>query len=256
MTGTNLQSVSVSDDMISGACGGALSRVLSAPLDVLKIRFQLQFTGNVKYTSMYQAITTVVREEGFLSLWKGNLSATYLWITYSMCQFAFYGVLKRWGEEINAARQFESKQQQLYVNTSMLFCAGAGAGIVSAAITYPFDIMRTQFAVQGSKKAYNSMYAFVTQTWRAKGVRGFYAGLTPAVVGIAPYTGLNFAIYESMKRLTSLSDNDGDTNNDKMNHSSSTKKKESTVRSLIRQGFCGGVSGGISKFLVYPLVSY
>ena len=33
------------DDMIAGAVAGAMARMITAPLDVLKIRFQLQFAS-------------------------------------------------------------------------------------------------------------------------------------------------------------------------------------------------------------------
>lgn len=83
-----------SDDMISGAFAGASARLVTAPFDVLKIRFQLQFAEKVKYTSITQAFSTVIKEEGIFGLWKGNIAATYLWISYATIQFGMYGLLK------------------------------------------------------------------------------------------------------------------------------------------------------------------
>lgn len=42
----------------------------------------------------------------------------------------------------------------------------------ATAVTYPLDIMRTQFAVQGRVKTYSSMRAFVRTTIATKGVSG------------------------------------------------------------------------------------
>lgn len=72
---------------------------------------------------------------------------------------------------------------------------------------------------------------------------GFYAGLTPALVGITPYMGLNFAIYESIKATTEAW----------------TKKYEVALHpyrnivGTVTSAMCGGVAGGVSKFIVYPL---
>lgn len=80
---------------MAGAFAGASARLITAPFDVLKIRFQLQFAQKVKYTSLRQAFTTVIKEEGVIGLWKGNVAATYLWISYAMVQFGVYGFLKK-----------------------------------------------------------------------------------------------------------------------------------------------------------------
>lgn len=123
--------VRVTDDAVAGASAGAIARMISAPFDVVKIRFQLQSPVNPKYKSVVQSLRTVVKEEGVLSLWKGNLSASYLWISYMMVQFSMYGVLKRFGETIaypfhggGSSQKGGEKAWQAFTQ----FLAGAGAG--------------------------------------------------------------------------------------------------------------------------------
>lgn len=68
------------------ACGGAAglaSRLLVAPLDVLKIRFQLQREpvragGGGLYRGLLQSARLVAAEEGLRSLWRGNGAALAL----------------------------------------------------------------------------------------------------------------------------------------------------------------------------------
>jgi len=268
------QTGTLSDDIAAGAVAGAVARLLSAPFDVLKIRFQLQFSDKVKYTSMLQAFATVTREEGFLSLWKGNLSATYLWVTYSMVQFGVYGYLKNFlGMHVPdpfAAGSLSTTTSQTTKDgkgnirknnkgpnemsslwrTAVLFLAGAGAGIVATTTTYPFDIMRTQFAVQGSNRVFPSMHSFITETLKTKGIRGFYAGLSPALVGITPYMGLNFALYES---FVALSNKIETRLRGVINSSESSSRRGGNLLAMSKSAMCGGIAGGISKFIVYPL---
>jgi len=242
------------DEIIAGAFAGAIARMATAPFDVLKIRYQLQFSSVKKYTSIFQSIRTIIAEEGILSLWKGNLSATYLWITYSMLQFSSYEFLKTLGESIPnpfAAHPKMGRSDDLLLDnasgpksalwsTFILFLAGAGASMTSTAATYPLDLMRTQFAIQGNDKAFPSMRSFITHTYRTNGVAGFYSGLPAAVIGIAPYMGLNFAIYETCKSFVNQLQ-------------SLTKEDRSITSQVLSSGFCGAISGGMSKFIVFPL---
>jgi len=268
-----------SDDVIAGAVAGAVARLVSAPFDVLKIRFQLQFAADKrKYTSMLQAISTVTKEEGFLSLWKGNLSATYLWITYSMVQFSVYGWLKNvglqtkdpfLGSRFAAHTNLESKsvggkpvgslkksagaEISNMWRTVVLFLAGAGAGLIATSTTYPFDIMRTQFAVQGSSRVFPTMHSFIKNTLETKGVRGFYVGLTPALIGITPYMGLNFALYESFSLLAGRFERRWRELKENGSNGILQLPGNNKLMTMSKNALCGGVAGGLSKFLVYPL---
>ena len=270
----------MSDDVLAGAMAGAVARLVSAPFDVLKIRFQLQFEDKVKYTSMLQAFSTVSREEGFLSLWKGNLSATYLWITYSMVQFSVYGWLKTVGMRAasfggegggglqaaatdgsrgganRAGRGNEGGVSGMW-RTVVLFLAGAGAGLVATSTTYPFDIMRTQFAVQGrGPRVFPTMHSFIKNTLDTKGIRGFYAGLTPALVGITPYMGLNFALYESFSALAARLERSWKERRappDQLQGGGGGGGGGAGLLAISRNAICGGAAGGLSKLVVYPL---
>ena len=105
---------------------------------------------------------------------------------------------------------------------------------------------------------------------------GFYAGLSPALIGITPYMGLNFAIYESVKSFSespffkfnlkekyllknkispSLSSNlIKEKDQEKGKFLGKESESESALAAVFRKGLCGAVAGGTSKFIVYPLV--
>ena len=80
--------------MVAGSLAGVVARMISAPLDVVKIRFQLQSSTIPRYHSITDALRTISRDEGVVSLWKGNLCATYLWVVYGAVQFVVYDSLK------------------------------------------------------------------------------------------------------------------------------------------------------------------
>jgi len=53
-----------SDDAIAGSIAGAVAKLATAPLDVLKIRYQIQYGSESKYNSVYQSFRTLIHEEG------------------------------------------------------------------------------------------------------------------------------------------------------------------------------------------------
>jgi solute carrier family 25 (mitochondrial thiamine pyrophosphate transporter), member 19 len=56
----------ISEDALAGAMSGLASRVLTAPLDVIKIRFQLQCSQYKKYHTIFQTTKSIIHEEGVM----------------------------------------------------------------------------------------------------------------------------------------------------------------------------------------------
>ena len=70
--------------VVAGFTSGCLTRFLCHPLDVLKIRFQLQIepisrdSAVSKYRTVGQTFQCIIREESMYALWKGHVSAQLL----------------------------------------------------------------------------------------------------------------------------------------------------------------------------------
>ena len=222
---------------VAGGAAGAGARLATAPLDLIRIRRQLERNVTYPRPTLIQSITKVVRDEGgFLALFRGSVAATYLWVGYSTVQFAVYGHVKHYLES-----SYYQDHHELH-STSIAFVSGATAGVCATMASYPFDICRTIFAAQGlpglnslhhdpagtrgTFQPPKSLYDFAISLYRQKGFKGFYAGSGPASIQIMPYMGLNFAIYD---RLTS-----GD-------------------KAVGVSAYAGTVSGATSKMIVYPL---
>ncbi|CAG8715388.1 7623_t:CDS:2 [Cetraspora pellucida] len=182
---------------ICGAVAGAVSRLVASPLDVVKIRLQLQrgkpsfgFALNQvsrsklldrKYNGMLHAIGMIIREEGIRGLWKGNLSAEYLYLSYD--------------------------NKLIFNKTLQPFLSGAVCGMTATVSTYPFDLLRTRFAAQGEQKVnivvhvtYISLIQAIKQIYAQEGIEGFYRGISASVIQIIPYMGLMFGSYEIFKK--------------------------------------------------------
>lgn len=232
-------------DFVAGAVAGAGARMLTHPLDLIRIRRQLaayssEHVSEKAFPSMWQSAKDVIEKEGGIrGLFRGNLAALNLWVSYTAVQFYSYNAAKKYFQGMYPGEEHR---------TGVAFCAGASAGVIATISTYPTDLMRTIFAARGVEVEHDASIAakgeqqptkakhefrppktmreFATNLYRQSGWRGFFAGCPPTVLQIIPYMGCSFAIYDT---LTS-----GD-------------------RGIALSAYAGSVAGAVSKALVYPM---
>jgi len=78
--------------------------------------------------------------------------------------------------------------------------AGAAAGLVSAVVTCPLDVVKTKMQagrMHGVK--YAGSVDVISRVWQSEGPRGFYRGLMPTVYGYLPTWAIYFTIYDRAK---------------------------------------------------------
>jgi solute carrier family 25 thiamine pyrophosphate transporter 19 len=179
-----------------------------APLDVIKIRLQLQIHSlsdplsirNVNgptYKGTLGTLKQILREEGLTGLWKGNIPAELMYLTYGGAQFSAYTYMSHMLETIPPPYSLP--------NSVVNFVSGAAAGAAATTATYPLDLLRTRFAAQGTDRVYTSLIASIKHIAQHEGPTGFFRGLGAGVSQIVPYMGLFFASYESLKPMTAAS---------------------------------------------------
>lgn len=270
-------------NFVSGGVAGAGSRIFTAPLDLIRIRRQLIVTYPTP--SFYEQITSVIRNEGGISgLYRGNMAAMYLWVSYASVQFTIYNSVKDTLTKTNN-NNYSSwywYNQLCSSPTAISFVSGAVAGLVATVVTYPFDVCRTTFAARPSssisstsivattkrKRVFlggttgslgsslpssdfgstgpRTMIDFSSQLYKTKGINGFYAGCFPAMIQIVPYMGLNFTIYD---RLIATSRSTTANTNDAKGTTATTSIKASVSLSA----YAGSISGSVSKIIIYPI---
>lgn len=173
----------------AGILSGLSSRVLVAPFDVLKIRFQLQAArpgaSGAEYSGLWQSARLIYRREGMRGLWKGTGPSMVLWGAYSGLQFPVYSACKRELARTDAA-------------FAASFVAGAAGSFVATTLTYPLDIVRTQFVHQALPRG-TPLHAVVAGIYARGGLAGFYRGLLPALVQVVPNMAMSFTLYDGLK---------------------------------------------------------
>lgn len=179
----------------AGFFSGFLTRAIIQPLDVLKIRFQLQEeafkSGHGKYRSILQAISLIHNEEGIRAFWKGHVPAQGLSSLYGLVQFTVFENLSR-----------KIRHSAILSNDHVTdFVCGSVAGCSATTTTIPLDVIRTRLVAQGKSKVYRGSADAFFKIWQVEGVRGYFRGLIPSLCQIIPFAGLNFMCYNLFNRF-------------------------------------------------------
>jgi len=233
--GSARSSLSPAEVSIAGAVSGAVTRLICQPLDVAKIRLQLQVEvgPGKKYNNLLQLLLTLPREEGVSALWKGHVPAQLLSVTYGLASFAvFESLTVRLGNSSLAVQHPEYKHGLHFV------CGGLG-GCAGTVASFPLDVVRTRFVAQ-NRAVYTSTSQAVRQLYREGGLAAYYKGLAPAALATAPQAGLQFAFYSM---LTELLDN----------LVTRTDQQLGDRITVLGSLSCGGLAGMGSKAILYPL---
>lgn len=216
--------------LLCGGVAGAVARTVVAPLDRVKILMQTQYlseAGQNKYRNIPQTIKTIVEEQGFTKLWRGNVTNIVRVAPYSATQFTSYDLFKTFILDFNN-RNEDTKSKTLTVPQRLT--AGAVAGTVATTITHPLDLIRLRLNVQpelkGAFDAFNSILI-------EGGPMALFKGYTPTVLSLAPFIAINFAVFDIMKEAVYPDD----------------KVKKSQVVNLM----LGGGAGIIAQSICYPL---
>ncbi|XP_004558462.2 mitochondrial thiamine pyrophosphate carrier [Maylandia zebra] len=215
----------------AGSAAGMVTRALISPFDVIKIRFQLQIervsskTPQGKYYGIFQATRCIHLEEGLSAFWKGHIPAQLLSICYGAVQFASFEFLT---ELVHQKTLYDSQTAGVH------FVCGGLAACSATVVCQPLDTLRTRFAAQGEPKVYRNLRHAVSTMWRSEGTLTFYRGLSPTLMAVFPYAGLQFFFYNIFKKLLAPQPEAGNSGGN--------------LKSLV----CGSGAGMISKTITYP----
>lgn len=131
----------------------------------------------------------MITEGGLTGLWRGNGINVLKIAPESAIKFAAYEQVKRFikGDSSNPLTIYER------------FCAGAMAGGVSQTAIYPLEVLKTRLALRKTGQ-YKSILDAAQKIYTHEGLKSFYRGYIPNLIGIIPYAGIDLAVYETLKK--------------------------------------------------------
>ncbi|KAA0708475.1 Calcium-binding mitochondrial carrier protein SCaMC-1 [Triplophysa tibetana] len=172
--------------LVSGAVAGAVSRTGTAPLDRMKVFMQVHSSKTNKI-SLASGFKQMIKEGGVASLWRGN--------GVNVIKIAPETAIKFMGYE-----QFKKllTKEGGKIQPHERFMAGSLAGATAQTAIYPMEVMKTRLTL-GKTGQYSGMFDCAKKILKKEGVKAFYKGYIPNILGIIPYAGIDLAVYETLK---------------------------------------------------------
>eukprot|EP01138_Halocafeteria_seosinensis_P013144 gb/GECG01013424.1/.p1 GENE.gb/GECG01013424.1/~~gb/GECG01013424.1/.p1 ORF type:complete len:345 (+),score=8.76 gb/GECG01013424.1/:1-1035(+) len=173
-------------EFLAGMLSGAGTRCLIAPLDMIKIRLQLNREDGKKGT-IRTTIRDIYQEEGIKTFWRGNMAATTLYIAYGGVQFGVYNASGPYITRIfNSLDQQQASSQKPHSNSPEHFVRGALASLAATLVTYPFDWSRTRFAAQGIPRVHKTTFSMMRHEIGKYGPLIVFDGCFPTLLSTVP----------------------------------------------------------------------
>jgi solute carrier family 25 (adenine nucleotide translocator) protein 4/5/6/31 len=192
-------------DWLTGGVAAAVSKTAVAPIERVKLLLQVQDASaqmtdpTKKYKGIIDCFTRVTREQGFLSLWRGNFANVLRYFPTQALNFAFK----------DQYRQFflagVSKEKEFWKFFAGNLAAGGAAGATSLGFVYPLDFARTRLAADIGKGAadreFQGLGDCLTKVFKSDGMYGLYRGFNVSVQGIIIYRAAYFGLYDTIKPM-------------------------------------------------------
>uniref|UniRef100_A0A7S4DNY2 EF-hand domain-containing protein n=1 Tax=Lotharella globosa TaxID=91324 RepID=A0A7S4DNY2_9EUKA len=196
------------ETFIAGGIAGAVSRTCTAPLDRLKLLLQTDTAG--KYTGIVSGLREIYEEgkqhrlSGSRSKttratgWRGilgGLMAFFRGNGTNVVKIAPETAIKFWAYE--SAKLSVCTRPEKPSGIERFVCGAIGGATAQSAI-YPLEIVKTRLAVS-KPGTYKGITHCLFKISRKEGFGALYKGLTASVLGIIPYSGVDMAVYFSLR---------------------------------------------------------
>ncbi|KAI8385032.1 mitochondrial carrier domain-containing protein [Radiomyces spectabilis] len=184
-------------EMVGGAAAGGSQVIFTNPLEIVKIRLQIQGEQAKNTGVPRRSAIWIVKNLGIVGLYKGVSACLLRDVPFSAIYFPAYAHLKK-------DLFKEGPDHKLAI--SELLMAGAIAGMPAAYFTTPADVIKTRLQVEARKgqTTYNGITDAARKIWHEEGFRAFFKGGPARIFRSSPQFGVTLTVYELLHQAFPL----------------------------------------------------
>lgn len=223
------------ENFAASCLSGAALVILTNPIWLIKTRMQLQLKRvqqeklcvsekgskeavKAPYKHIFDAVRTIVREEGPMALYKGAVPAMML-VSNGGVQMVTYEFLKtRFGEykKVSRSREYSNSTHGRLQDSIGYLAMGASSKMIATTVTYPIQLVKSRLQqrshvveltisgeVEVVKRKYHGVLDCTSKILTREGVSGFFKGCIPNAIRVAPNAAITFMVYETVNECLS-----------------------------------------------------
>ncbi|KAI9356235.1 mitochondrial carrier domain-containing protein [Zopfochytrium polystomum] len=182
-------------EILAGCVAGGSQVIFTNPLEIVKIRLQVQGEAAKATGAPRMSAGAIVRSLGLVGLYKGAAACLLRDIPFSGIYFPTYSHLK--------TDLFHEGKNGKKLAIWELLVAGALAGMPAAYLVTPADVIKTrlQVAARKGETTYNGLTDAAVKIMRQEGFTAFFKGGVARVLRSSPQFGVTLASYELLHTL-------------------------------------------------------
>ena len=196
---SSVDNMSAFSRFIAGGLAGAVSQMAVYPLDTLKFRIQAESTAGAQYRG-----TALLRHTASRMWQSGGSQAFYRGLPLGIGGIFPYSAIDLFAFEAMKRAYAKKYSDTAGPGNMMVLAFGAVSGSVGASIVYPINLVRTRYQAQGTASLpyiYDGVWDCARRTYKFEGIKGFYRGLIPNLLKVAPSVSISYLVYERLKAL-------------------------------------------------------
>ncbi|KAJ1378364.1 Mitochondrial carrier protein, partial [Sesbania bispinosa] len=168
----------------------AVATAITHPLDVLKVRLQMQLVGQKgPLSGMGQLFFRLVKNEGPKSLYLGLTPALTRSVVYGGLRLGLY-------EPSKYACDFAFGSSNVLVKIA----SGMFSGAISTALTNPIEVLKVRLQMSSDMRKGGAILE-LQRTVSEEGIKALWKGVGPAMARAAALTASQLATYDETKQI-------------------------------------------------------
>jgi len=177
-------------ELLAGGTAGGCQVIFTNPLEIVKIRLQVQGETAKAEGNVPKGAIHIVRQLGLLGLYRGASACLLRDIPFSAIYFPSYAHLKK-----DVFHEGYNGKKLSFFET---LGAAAIAGMPAAYLTTPADVVKTRLQVEARKgqATYKGLGDAFVRIYREEGFKALFKGGPARIIRSSPQFGFTLVAYE------------------------------------------------------------
>jgi len=183
--------------MLAAGSAASVAELVTIPVDTSKVRLQMQGEGalstggRLKYTGMFNTMTTVAREEGIRCLYRGLGAGLQRQLCFCGIRIGLYDTVRTmYGDDGKPGTKPKVLSK---------IAASITTATTAVLLFQPMEVVKVRMQAGGASSPYSGALNAYATIGREEGFRGLWRGVSPNVARLSVVNCTEIVVYDIIK---------------------------------------------------------